>query len=323
VPEDALAETRPREAGPAGITVGLRVPFDLLGGAARLREFVARAEEAGIDRLGTGDHVTFKGGQGFDGLVTATALTAVSNQVTVQTSVYLLALRHPVPVARQLATLAGLAPGRLLFGVGLGGEDPAELRACGVDPSTRGARLNEALAVLQSLAAGTEVTMSGRFFQLDQVSIRPAPRPPIPIVIGGRSDAALRRTARYGDGWLGLWVSPARYAEATGLISQHAAEAGREFTGWRHAMHVWCGLGADHSVARARLAATMAELYQVPFSKFERYCPCGAPEDIAASLRPYVAAGCRAFNLSPVADSEEAAIEGAAAIREALCEEAR
>ena len=317
-----MAEMHAGESSSAGITVGLRVPFDLLGGAARLRDFVALAEAAGIDRLGTGDHVTFKGGQGFDGLVTATAIAAVSTQVTVQTSVYLLALRHPVPVARQLATLTGLARGRLLFGVGLGGEDPAELLACGVDPATRGARLNESLAVLQALADGTEVTMTGRFFQLDRVSIRPAPQPPIPIVIGGRSDAALRRAARYGDGWLGLWVSPARYAEATDLISQHAGEAGRRFTGWRHAMHVWCGLGTDQAVARARLAATMEELYQVPFQKFERYCPCGTPEDIAASLRPYVAAGCRAFNLSPVADNEEAAIEGAAAIRDMLRKEA-
>jgi alkanesulfonate monooxygenase SsuD/methylene tetrahydromethanopterin reductase-like flavin-dependent oxidoreductase (luciferase family) len=303
------------------ITVGLRMPHELPGGAAALCDFAAQVEATGVDRLFAGDHVMFKGGHGFDGLVNATAIAVGSRRLTVQTAVYLLPLRHPVPVARQVATLAGLAPGRLVFGVGLGGEDPAELRACGVDPATRGRRLDEALAVLRPLLAGTEVTMSGAFFALDRVRIEPAPDPPVPIVIGGRSGAALRRVARHGDGWLGVWVSPARYAEAVGLISRYAAEAGRVVTGWEHGMHVWCGLGGSPDAARPRLAATMEGFYQVPFGKFERYCPCGTPEQVAAALRPYVAAGCRSFNLIPVADTDQAAIEGADAVRTALREE--
>ena len=83
-------------------------------------------------------------------------------------------------------------------------------------------------------------------------------------------------------------------------------------------MHVWCGIGASAAAARARLAAVMEAFYRVPFGKFERYCPCGTPEEIAASLQPYVEAGCRSFNLIPVADSEQAAIEGADAVRTAL-----
>jgi alkanesulfonate monooxygenase SsuD/methylene tetrahydromethanopterin reductase-like flavin-dependent oxidoreductase (luciferase family) len=305
------------------ITVGLRAPYDAPGGAAALARFVAQVEETSIDRVCVGDHVTFKGGRGFDGLVNATALAAMSRRVVVQTAVYLLPLRHPVPVARQVASLAALAPGRVSFGVGIGGEDPAELRACGIDPATRGRRMDEALAVLRPLLAGAEVTMSGDFFRPDRVRVLPAPAPPVPIMIGGRSDAALHRVARHGDGWLGLWVSPRRYADATARISQYAERAGRsgeagERDGWQHAMHVWCAFGAGAEAARARLAAAMEDFYQTPFSKFERYCPCGTPEEIAASLRPYVAAGCRSFNLIPLADSEEQAIEGAAAVRTAL-----
>ena len=85
------------------ITVGLRVPHELPGGAAGLRDFVARAEATGIDRLFTGDHVMFQGGHGFDGLLTATAVAVASGRLTMQTAVYLLPLRHPVPVARQVA----------------------------------------------------------------------------------------------------------------------------------------------------------------------------------------------------------------------------
>jgi alkanesulfonate monooxygenase SsuD/methylene tetrahydromethanopterin reductase-like flavin-dependent oxidoreductase (luciferase family) len=300
------------------ITVGLRMPHQLPGGAAGLRDLVARVEATGIDRLFTGDHVTFKGGQGFDGLLNATAMAVASRRLTVQTAVYLLPLRHPVLVARQIATLAELAPGRLVFGVGLGGEDPAELRACGVDPATRGRRMDEALTVLRPLLAGTTVTMRGAFFGLDQVRIQPVPEPPVPIIVGGRSDVALRRVARHGDGWLGLWVSPRRYADATALIGKYAAEAGRAATTWQHAMHVWCGLGAAPDAARSRLSAAMEGFYRIPFGKFERYCPCGTPEQVAAGLRPYVAAGCRSFNLIPVADSERAAIDGVDAVRSLL-----
>jgi alkanesulfonate monooxygenase SsuD/methylene tetrahydromethanopterin reductase-like flavin-dependent oxidoreductase (luciferase family) len=175
--------------------------------------------------------------------------------------------------------------------------------------------MDEALTVLGALLDGAEVTMSGDFFRLDRVRVRPAPAPPVPIVVGGRSDAALRRVARHGDGWLGLWVSPRRYADATARISQYAAAAGRAAVRWQHGMHVWCAFGTSARTARSRLAAVMEGFYQTPFGKFERYCPCGTPEEIAASLRAYVNAGCRSFNLIPLADSEELAIEGTDAVR--------
>src|SRR5271155_4200818 len=193
------------------ITVGLRAPYDAPGGAEALARFAALVDASSIDRVCVGDHVTFKGGRGFDGLVNATALAALSQRITVQTAVYLLPLRHPVPVARQVASLATLAPGRVNFGVGIGGEDPTELRACGIDPATRGRRMDEALTVLRPLLAGAEVSMSGDFFRLDRVRIRPAPAPPVPIVIGGGSDAALRRGARYGGGRGGVWGFPGRF----------------------------------------------------------------------------------------------------------------
>jgi len=299
------------------ITVGLRAPYDAPGGAEALARFAAGVDATSIDRVCVGDHITFKGGRGYDGLVNAAALAVMSRRVTVQTAVYLLPLRHPVPVARQVASLAALAPGRLEFGVGIGGEDPAEARACGIDPATRGRRMDEALTALRPLLAGGEVTMSGDFFTLDRVRVLPPPVPAVPVVIGGRSEAALRRVARHGDGWLGLWVSPRRYADATGRISRSAADAGREVTRWRHGMHVWCAFGTA-ATARARLAVAMEDFYQTPFGKFERYCPCGTPDEIAASLQPYVDAGCRSFNLIPLADNRELAIEGADAVRTAL-----
>ena len=95
------------------LTVGLRAPYDAPGGAEALARFAVRVDATSIDRVCVDDHVTFKGGRGFDGLVNATALAVMSRRVTVQTAVYLLPLRHPVPVARQVSSLAALAPGRL------------------------------------------------------------------------------------------------------------------------------------------------------------------------------------------------------------------
>ena len=99
---------------------------------------VRAIEASGIDRVCVGDHVSFHGGRGFDGLVQATALAALS-ELEVQTAVYLLPLRHPVPVARQVNSLARSPPGRFLFGVGVGGEDPAEVPRPAASIRRRGA----------------------------------------------------------------------------------------------------------------------------------------------------------------------------------------
>ncbi len=159
---------------------------------------LARVAGEGVDHLCVGDHVSFFVGAGSDGLITATSLLSVQAELPVYVGLYLLPLRHPVPVARQLATIAQLAPGRLTLGVGIGGEDRHEIEVCGVDPKTRGRRMDECLQILRGLADGTPVTFDGEFFSLQDALIVPAPSPPIPLIVGGRSDAAVqpRRDAR-------------------------------------------------------------------------------------------------------------------------------
>jgi alkanesulfonate monooxygenase SsuD/methylene tetrahydromethanopterin reductase-like flavin-dependent oxidoreductase (luciferase family) len=279
---------------------------------------VARAEEAGLDRLCVGDHVTFQGGQGFDALINATALAVLSTRVQIETAVYLLPLRHPVPVARQVVSLAELAAGRFRLGVGIGGEDRAEVLACGVEPATRGDRMNEALPLLRGLLRGESVSATGRHFSVEEVSFSSRAAAGVPILIGGRSTAALRRAGAYGDGWLGLWVSPERFATSCSDIAQAAATSGRGQVDWQHAMHVWCGFDDDAGVAHERLAAAMESLYRTPYEKFARYSPAGSPDDVAAFLQDYVEAGCRSFNLLAVAGDDTAAIDGAQAVRRLL-----
>jgi alkanesulfonate monooxygenase SsuD/methylene tetrahydromethanopterin reductase-like flavin-dependent oxidoreductase (luciferase family) len=301
------------------IRVGMFPPQGLLEqGQDTARAFLSQAEREGIDHVCCGDHVSFFIGAGFDGLLQATALTMLHPTLPVSTGVYLLPLRHPVLVARQLADIAQIAPGRLTFGVGVGGEDRHEVSSCGVDPATRGLRMNECLAIVRELLTGKPVTYHGTFFDLDEVIIAPAPAEAIPIIVGGRSDAAIRRAGRFGDGWLGIWNSPRRFAAAVELATEEAARAGRPDPPRQNAMQVWCGLADSKEAARACLAPAMEAFYQLPFERFEKYCPYGTADDVAEFLAPYVAAGCTAFNLIPQSPHEEQAIAGVAAVKRLL-----
>lgn len=278
------------------------------------------ADEAGLDHLGFGDHVSFHTGAGSDGLLAAASALATSDRLSANTAVYLLPLRHPVPVARQLADIAALAPGRFVFGVGIGGEDPHELEVCGVDPKTRGRRMDEALAIVRELLSGAAVDFEGEHFVLDGAQIAPPPAEPIPLVVGGRSDAAIRRAGRLGDGWIGIWVSPDRYRESLVAMEEAAAEAGRGTSQTLNALNVWCGVGDDRDEARSYVGEAMQEFYGIPYERFERWSPAGTAHEIADFLGPYVDAGCTLFNLILNGRDAEHEIDAAATVRDRLRE---
>ena len=279
---------------------------------------VALCDESGIDHLYMADHVSFHDGSGNDGFVEIAALSQLHPTIKVMISVYLLPLRHPLPVARQLATMHKIAPGRMLLGIGVGGEDRNEIELCGVDPRTRGRRTNESLEIIRRLMTGEVFDYAGEFFDLKQACIKPAVSEPIPILVGGRSDAALVRAGRFGDGWVGLWCSPRRYQEATQIISAAAQDAGRGDVAWQHGYQPWLGVADTKAEARAIVAAEMENFYKVPFEKFERYTPYGTPGEVAEQLRPFVDAGCRVMNLKVCAPSDSETIAGAAEIGRAL-----
>src|SRR5205809_531740 len=123
-PADRFSTSRVR----VGLFPAALEPTD--GDPERLRATHGRIADAGVDHLCVGDHVSFFVGAGSDGLISATSLLAAQDRMPVYVGLYLLPLRHPIPVARQLATIAELAPGRLTLGVGIGGEDPHELKIC-------------------------------------------------------------------------------------------------------------------------------------------------------------------------------------------------
>lgn len=259
----------------------------------------------GIDHLFMADHVSFRNGSGTDGFVEVAALSQLHEQIGVMISIYLLPLRHPLPVARQLATMAKIAPGRMMFGVGVGGDDRHEIEVCGVDPRTRGKRTNESLTIIRKLLTGEKIDFNGEHFDLQQAEIRPVPETAIPIIIGGRSDAALARAGLFGDGWIGVWCSTKRYAQALQIVTDTAQQAGRADTDWMHGYQPWVGLAADRATARKVVKAQMESFYKVPFEKFERYTPYGTAADVAEQLAAYGEAGCRLFNVKVCCEHAE------------------
>ena len=301
--------------------VGMFLPREVLdAGPAEWRLALAAMADAGIDFVAAADHVSFHTGWGIDGIVHATALGVIEPRLDVAIGVYLLPLRHPIPVARQLVSLSqAIAPRPLEFGVGVGGEDRHEVEVCGVDPATRGRRADESLVVIRNALTGATFDHDGEFFSLRAARIAPAPPAPVTIVVGGRSERALARAGRLGDGWLGVWSTPERYGQRVEIVERVAAEAGRTAPagGWRHGLQLWVGAGEGDS-GRTPLARSIESLYRLPFERFERFSPYGTPDAIAAALVPYVAAGCTSFSISAQSDDWRDAVACVGEVRRLL-----
>jgi probable F420-dependent oxidoreductase len=153
------------------------------------------------------------------------ALGAVTERLRFITFVLKLPVRHPVLAAKQATSTAVLTGNRLVLGVGT---SPwrEDYEILGVDWDTRGRRLDEQIAILRGLTAGGYFEHHGTIFDLPPVKIAPVPTAPIPILIGGHSDAALRRAARLGDGWLHGGGDPAELPALLARLAEHRRTAG-------------------------------------------------------------------------------------------------
>jgi probable F420-dependent oxidoreductase len=158
-------------------------------------------------------------------------LAAKTTTIRLGTNVYLLGLRHPFTAARAVQTLDVLSGGRAEIGVGAGWLR-SEWDAAGLDPRTRGRRLDEALAVCRRLWTEEVIEHHGEFFDFESVMFEPKPvqKPYPPISVGGESDPALRRAARLGDGWVGMKHTLESCHEPIEKLRRWRAEYGREGT---------------------------------------------------------------------------------------------
>ncbi len=268
-----------------------------------------RVEALGFDALWTGDHISFHTPL-YESLTLLAAYASITTRIRLGTCVYLLALRHPTVAAKITSTVDVLSGGRLVFGVGVGGENPKEFEACGVPHRERGARVTEGIDVIRTLWRDTPASFKGRFTQFDSVSLDPKPvqQPGPPIWIGGRSDAALVRAGRQGEGWISYVIQAARYAESLAKIRAAAEEAGRPLDGFVPAHLTFITLGRDRETARARWVERLSQRYAQDFGPLaEKYGVIGGPDECAERIDAFIRAGCRYFVLNPICRPEEQA----------------
>lgn len=161
-------------------------------------------------------------------MTTLAAIGARTTRLKFGPSVIVLPYRTPVVAAKEMATVDWLSRGRLFPAVGVGVELPREFEASGVAFAQRGRRTDEAIRVIRMLWTQDEVTFQGEFYKLDRISVFPKPwQTPPPIWIGGKSDAAIRRTARLGDGWIPSFITPEEMRTGIGKVQDLAAAEGR------------------------------------------------------------------------------------------------
>lgn len=270
--------------------MGLAIQPDLLAASTTdVAELGRAVRDAGLDYVSVGDHVSYRGGRGVDGLVAAGALASANRGLRVVVGAFGLALRHPLVAARQLATLTTVAPGRVTLAVGVGGDDRMEMVNCGIDPRRRGERLDESLGLLVRLLRGEVVDHRGAHFVLEQASIADAGPPPR-LIVAGSAPAAVERAARYGSGWLGLLCSPRRFHRTRMAVIGRAAALDRPAPDW-FGLNVWCAPAARRQDSVAELAASMRRWFGRGTERALRLCGVGEEAAVAAWLAEYVAVG--------------------------------
>jgi probable F420-dependent oxidoreductase len=265
---------------------------------------VRRLEELGFESIWTGDHISFYGPI-YESLTLLASYASITERIRLGTAVYLLALRHPTITAKVTSTLDVLSRGRLIFGVGVGGENPKEFEASGVPHRERGARVTEGIDVVRALWTQTPATFKGRFTSFEGVSLDPKPVQPggPPVWVGGRSEAALLRAGRQGNGWVSYVVTPDRYRQSVEKIRAAAAAAGRTLDGFTRAHLTFITVGTDYETARAAWVAQLSRRYNQDFGPLaERYGIIGTAAQCIEQLERFAEAGCDCFLLNAIGD---------------------
>jgi probable F420-dependent oxidoreductase len=264
-------------------------------------ELAAYAETLGFDTLWSGEHIAFHIPT-TDAMTTMAAVAARTSRIGIGVGAVLLPLRPAAVIAKAATTLDIISGGRLRLGVGVGGEYPKEFEAVGVPLKERGRRADEAIAIMRALWAPGAASYQGRFVQFEDIRMEPKPVQPggPPILVGGRSERAIRRAATLGDGFMPYMYTPRQYAEARQRLFQYAAEAGRDPADFSVPMYQFIYTAETDDQARDILATRLQQTYQQSFTRLlSTHCTVGTPETCRASLQAYVDAGAREFVLSP------------------------
>ena len=270
-----------------------------------IRKYLARAEPLGFHSAWVVEQIV-GGIPSLEPVELLTYAAAVTTRIRLGAAVLLTALRDPVHTAKSLTTLDHLSGGRLMDGVGLGGQ-PAVYPAYGLKAERRAERFAEGLEVMKRLWTEPRVTFEGQFFKLANLPQEPKPiqKPHPPLWFGAHHPNALKRTARLGDGFIGAGsLSTAKFADEVKLLRGLLQEARRDAAAFPIAKRVYIAVDRDRARAGKRLAEWFDAFYGRP-QMAEEVSVWGPPEECAAGLRQVVAAGAGMLMLNPVFDDME------------------
>ena len=245
--------------------LGIHLPqIGRKAGADGIRRAAIQAEELGFADVWTSEHIITPAGAMYppsplfyDPILALTWAAAYTKRVRLGTSVLVLPMRHPLPLAKELATLQNLSDGRLILGAGVGWLE-AEFAALGVPFNERGRRMDEGIAMMRAVWSDDPVSFEARWVPavIDNMRMMPKPQTPIPIWIGGTSDAALKRATRH-DGWHGSRAMPSQAAplvaklraerpEPDFVLSLRAAWDGKSEDELKTRLEGFAAVGIDH-----------------------------------------------------------------------------
>jgi probable F420-dependent oxidoreductase len=257
-------------------------------------EQITQVEDHGFDILTTGEHILF-----FRPILdTVTVLAyaaAVTKKIQLIPSTLILPLRHPVMMAKELISIDILSKGRLTASIGIGGDYPREFEALGVPISERGRRANEGIEIMQKLWSEETFDYDGKIFQLKGADMQPGPyqKGGPPLWVCGRSDPAMKRAAKYGDGWQPYMYTAAQVAESVVKIKGFADDIGRELpVDFAITTFLYVSMDEDVQMARNKAIEQLSYRFNMPFEKIvDKYCAYGPAERIIEELQTYVDAG--------------------------------
>jgi probable F420-dependent oxidoreductase len=214
------------------------------------------------------------------------------------TSTLVLPTRNPVVLAKELATLDFLSQGRVFPAIGLGGEESKDLQVVGVDRKTRAGRTDEMIVLMRRLWTEENVTFAGKYFSVEETTIMPRPwqKKGPPIWIGGRSEAALRRTGRLGDGWLVSSVSASEVEHGIKTIRRYAVDAGRQVPEDHYGVLIPFYFAADAAKAAEFGGRSIRPRADLSISEFTAF---GTADQVRARVQAYIAAGATKFIMRP------------------------
>jgi len=264
--------------------------------ASELSDTCRLAEAAGAQALWSCDHL-FWHTPAVECLSSVAVSIAATKSATVGPCVLQLPLRNASAVAKQAASLNHLSDGRLVLGIGIGNHR-GEYEAAGADYATRGQRLDEGIEELRS--AWSSARDDQRYRQLPDAG-------PIPVWVGGSSEAALRRAAHRADGWIPLFVPADEYAPAVDRLEKEAERVGRDPEAITRALVVFVSVGGPEAADRG--LAWMSSLYSIAPEAFRRHLVAGDAHDVASALSRFSEAGAQHLAVFVTADDPIAQFE--------------